>query len=189
MRVLLCSAAIVVALVIGGCGSDSGSTSTSAGDGQTTGSTTSQRGQEILQYLNRDEKPKSPGPHPGARIDRLIVRDVRKGIGPAIQSGDRGIFDFIATNWVTGDSLEGSWHRRRPYETTVEKGVVIDGWWQGVQGMRVGGRRQLIVPPALGFTTDPLLQSATTYFDIVLIRIRPQRPVGLGGDAPPQAAS
>jgi hypothetical protein len=45
--------------------------------------------------------------------------------------------------------------------------------------MRVSGRRQLIIPPALGFTTNPLLQNATTFFDIVLVEIRRQRPAGL----------
>ncbi|HEX7291000.1 MAG TPA: FKBP-type peptidyl-prolyl cis-trans isomerase [Conexibacter sp.] len=177
MRVLLCSAAIVVALVIAGCGSDSGSSS-SAGDGQTTGSTRP-RVQQILHYITREAKPRNPGPHPNARVDHLIVREIRRGIGPAIQTGDRGIFEFIATNWVTGEDLEEAWHRRRPFETTIEKGVVIDGWWQGIQGMRVGGRRQLIIPPALGFTTNPLLSNITPYFDIVLVEIRPQRPVGL----------
>jgi hypothetical protein len=178
MRVLLCSAAIAVALAIAGCGSGSSSSSTSASNEQTTrSSTTAARGQ--LYFFNRYPRPRSPGPHPGARIDHLIIRDIRRGQGPAIQAGDRGIFEFIVTDWVTGRRLEASWHRRRPYETQVEHNVVIDGWWQGIPGMRVGGRRQLIVPPALGFTTSPTLANATTFFDIVLVTIRPQRPSGL----------
>ncbi|MGN6187734.1 MAG: FKBP-type peptidyl-prolyl cis-trans isomerase [Conexibacter sp.] len=176
MRVLLCSAAIMVALAIAGCGSDSGS---SRGASTTRSSTTSQRQQTILHYVTREARPRNPGPHPGARVDHLIVKDVRRGIGPAIQAGDRGIFEFIATNWVTGRPLEASWHRKRPFETQVEHNVVIDGWWQGIPGMRVGGRRQLIIPPALGFTTNPTLAEATTFFDIVLVEIRPQRPAGL----------
>ena len=58
---------------------------------------------------------------------------------------------------------------------------MIDGWWQGIPGMRVGGRRQLIIPPSLGFTNNPTLQGATTYFDIVLVQVNPARPAGLGG--------
>jgi FKBP-type peptidyl-prolyl cis-trans isomerase FkpA len=58
---------------------------------------------------------------------------------------------------------------------------VIDGWWQGIPGMRVGGRRQLIIPPSLGFTQMPELQDATTFFDVVLVEIRPQQPAGVGG--------
>jgi hypothetical protein len=179
MRVLLCSAAVAVALAIGGCGSDSDSPSTSGGGDQTTAGVTTPA-QRVLHYITREAKPRNPGPHPGARVDHLIIRDVRRGVGPAIQAGDSGIFEFIATNWVTGRKLEESWHRRRPFETQVEHNVVIDGWWQGIPGMRVSGRRQLIIPPSLGFTTNPTLAEATTFFDIVLVEIRPQRPAGLG---------
>jgi hypothetical protein len=177
MRVLLCCAVIAVALAVAGCGSDSGS-KTSASNGQaTTGSSTP--GTKVLHYITREAKPTSPGPHPGARVDHLIVRDIRKGQGPAIQAGDRGIFEFISTNWVTGRRIDEAWHRRTPFETQIEHGVVIDGWWQGIPGMRVGGRRQIIVPPSLGFTTNPELREATTFFDVVLVEIRPQQPSGL----------
>jgi FKBP-type peptidyl-prolyl cis-trans isomerase len=189
MRVLLCSAAIAVAIGIAGCGSDSDSSS-GKNDTQTASSTTSQRPQRTLHYITREAKPRNPGPHPGARVDHLIVRDIRRGQGPAIQAGDSGSFDFISSDWVTGDPVDSSWRRNSPFETQIEKNVVIDGWWQGIPGMRVGGRRQIIVPPALGFTTNPLLQSSTIFFDVVLIEIRPQRPSGLGGGqpggAPPQ---
>lgn len=182
MRLLLCCAAVALALVVGACGSDSDSSSNANGDQSTTSTparTTPVR--ESLHYITREAKPRSPGPHPGARIDQLVIRDIRRGVGPAIQSGDSGIFEFIATNYVTGRPLESSWHRRRPFETQIEKNVVIDGWWQGIPGMRVGGRRQIIVPPSLGFTQNPELAGETTYFDVVLVEIRPQAPVGLGG--------
>lgn len=182
MRLPLCCAAVVVALVIAGCGSDSGSTSASS---QTTSSTTPQ--QTVLHYVNKYPRPRNPGPHPGARVARLIVRDVRRGQGPPIEAGDSGIFEFIATNWVTGRPLEASWHRRRPFETRIEHNVVIDGWWQGIPGMRVGGRRQILIPPSLGFTTNPTLQGAITYFDVVLVQINPQQPPGMGGSAPASA--
>ena len=176
MRLLLCCAAVVATLLVGGCGSDSGSSGTS---GDRAARTTPTRTITVLHHVNRLPRPSAPGPHPGARVDQLIVRDVRKGIGPAIQAGDRGQFDFIATNWRTGRLLESSWHRKRPFEVQIEKGVVIDGWWQGIPGMRVGGRRQIVIPPSLGFTTNPNLQEATTYFDVVLLQIEPQQPAGV----------
>jgi peptidylprolyl isomerase len=179
MRVLLCCAAIAVAVAIAGCGSDSGSSTGASTDQATTSSTTP--GRTVLHYITREAKPTSPGPHPGAKVDHLIVRDVRKGQGPALQAGDSGIFEFISTDWVTGRRVDEAWHRRTPFETRIEKGVVIDGWWQGIPGMRVGGRRRIIVPPSLGFTTNPALQNATTYFDVVLVELRPLQPAGLGG--------
>lgn len=181
MRLLLCLAAIVVAVAIAGCGGGSSSSSTNdqSTSAQSTTRTTARRDPAVLYYHNTIPRPRNPGPHPGARVERLIVRDVRRGIGPPIQSGDRGIFEFIATNWVTGRSIESAWHKRRPFETEIQHGVVIDGWWQGIQGMRVGGRRQILIPPSLGFTTNPTLTGATTYFDVVLNQINAQRPAGL----------
>jgi hypothetical protein len=179
MRLLLCCAATVVALVVAGCGGSGSSKSAGKTEATTNASTT----QKVLYYVNRLPKPRSPGPHPGARVDRLIVRDVAVGHGPAIRAGDSGVFEFIATNWATGAPLEESWHRGRPFETQIEHNVVIDGWWQG--------RRQILVPPSLGFTTNPTLKGATTYFDVVLNQIKRATPAGLGGGAsaspPPRA--
>jgi peptidylprolyl isomerase len=181
MRLTLCAVAAAAALAVAGCGDDSGSSGNDSA-ANTQAQTTTTPGL----YENTLPKPRSPGPHPGARVERLIVRDLREGTGPALQAGDNGIFDFIGVNWVTGERLDDSWGRRRPFETEIERNVVIDGWWQGIPGMRVGGRRTLIVPPSLGFTQSlvPGLSGATTYFDVVLLGIRPQQPRGLTDPAP-----
>jgi hypothetical protein len=186
MRLKLCFAAIAVVLVLGGCGDDS----SSSGDDQAATSTPEQT-TTVVRFTNRLARPSGPGPHPGARVERLIVRDVRVGTGPALQPGDTGVFDFISTDWVTGRPVDSSWARSRPFETQIEPTVVIGGWAQGIPGMRVGGRRQLVIPPALGFVQNapPELVGATTYFDIVLLEIRPLRPAALGGgvrEAPPE---
>ncbi len=180
MRLLLCCAALAVALVAVGCGGDS---SSSNDTGSTQASTSRPRGVEIIHYINKYPRPRNPGAHPNARVERLIIRDIRKGTGPEIHAGDRGQFEFIATNWTTGQPLEAAWHKKRTFETTIEKGVVIEGWWQGIPGMRVGGRRQITIPPALGFTQSlqPELIGATVYFDVVLLQADPELPRGLGG--------
>lgn len=181
MRLKLCCAAIAVVLVLAGCGDES-----SSGDGDTQAATSSSQTTttESVRFDNRLPKPRGPGPHPNARIDQLVIRDIRVGTGPALQAGDTGVFDFIGTNYKTGRPLDASWGRRRPFETAIEHDVVIDGWWQGIPGMRVGGRRQIIVPPALGFTSGFAgdLRGATTYFDVVLLEIRAARPEGLRDD-------
>ena len=146
-------------------------------------STTRPRAVQIIHYINKYPRPRNPGPHPNARIDRLIIRDIRKGTGPEIHAGDSGQFEFIATDWVTGEPLEAAWHKKRTFETQIEKGVVIDGWWQGIPGMRVGGRRQITIPTSLGFTTslEPAVMNSTPYFDVILLQVNPQQPRGLGG--------
>lgn len=178
MRLKLCCVVVAVALALVGCGDDS---SSSSGGSDQASATTAARRITILHYVNRQPRPRNPGPHPGARVDQLVIRDIREGQGRAIQAGDIGQFDFISTDWVTGKPIEASWRRRRAFETAIEKGVVIDGWWQGIPGMRTGGRRQITIPPALGFTQTlvPELMDATTYFDVVLIQINPARPRAL----------
>jgi len=190
MRLTLCGAVIVVALVVAGCGGSSSRTSAGTRTEATTatGTTTATRATSVY-YVNKYPRPANPGPHPGARVDQLIIRDVHKGTGPVIHAGDSGVFEFIAINWVTGRRLEYAWHKRRPFQTRVEHNVVIDGWWQGIPGMRVGGERQITIPPALGFTTNPELQEATTYFDVVLDHVIPQQPAGVGGGSNAAATS
>jgi hypothetical protein len=186
MRLKLCWAAVAVALAIAGCGggdSDSSSSASGSASGSQTTKAAPGRTLTILHHVNRLAKPRNPGPHPGAKIDHLIVRELRKGQGSPLQAGDTGMFDFIGTNYVTGRPLDSSWQARRPFESVIDHGVVIDGWWQGIPGMRVGGRRQLIIPPSLGFASSPdlSLRGITTYFDVVLLEIRKAQPVGLGG--------
>ncbi len=184
MRLTLCGAVVSVALVVAGCGGSSSRTSASSSTTATTatGTTATTEATNVF-FVNRFPRPPNPGPHPGARVDQLVVRDVHTGTGPVIHAGDRGIFEFISTNWITGRKLEYAWHKRRPFETRVEHNVVIDGWWQGIPGMRVGGERRITIPPSLGFTTNPELQSATTYFDVVLNQVIPQQPAGVNGTA------
>lgn len=181
MRLTLCGAVIVVALVVAGCGGSGSRTSADSRPSTTTSRTSATTGSTNVFFVNRYPKPGNPGPHPGARVEQLVVRDVHKGTGPVIHAGDSGIFEFIATDWISGRAIESAWHKRRPFETRVEHDVVIDGWWQGIPGMRVGGERRILIPPSLGFTTNPVLQGHTTYFDVVLNQVIPQRPAGLGG--------
>ncbi len=173
---MLCCLALTF---VAGCG---GSSKPTASKSTTT---TATHTTVIHGIKERYAKPASPGPHPGAKIKGLIVKDVRKGTGDEIHAGDTGLFDFIATNYVTGRAMESSWNRRRAFETRVEHGVVIDGWWQGIPGMRVAGERRLIIPPSLGFTTnpDPEVQRATTYFDVVLLGVIPAQAPGVGGNS------
>jgi hypothetical protein len=182
MRLLLSCAAIAAALGIAGCGGSS--SSSRAGRTQTTGTGPTRT---IVHYINKYPYPRNPGPHPGARVDHLVIRDIRRGPGPEIHAGDSGVFEFIATDWVSGRRLETAWHKIRPYEVRIEHNVVIDGWWQGIPGMRVGGRRQIIIPPGLGFTTNPELVGHTTYFDVVLLQVNPEQPPGVGGANPNRA--
>jgi peptidylprolyl isomerase len=178
-RLMLCCCAVT--LTVAGCGGSDAKKSTTAATSTPAQTTTTAAVKPIANPYTAKPKPVA---HPGAKIDHLIIRDVKKGTGVELHAGDTGIFDFIGSNYITGKPLDSAWHRKKgPFETAVDHGVVIDGWWQGIPGMRVGGRRQLIVPPSLGFnnTGNPAVEGITSYFDVVLLGVKPAQPAGVGG--------
>ncbi len=179
---LMLGCLVAAALMLAGCGSgsDSSTTRTAAHADRTTATTPAETTTTPGSIKNTYARPTSPGAHPGAKIETLVVKDVKKGTGAELHAGDTGLFEFIAVNYATGKKLDDSWGKKKPYETPIERGVVIDGWAQGIPGMRVGGRRQLTIPPALGFTTnpDPKIRDNPMFFDVVLLGVIPAKPAG-----------
>jgi peptidylprolyl isomerase len=178
-RLMVCCFALT--LGVAGCGSSSSKTDTSAASSTPAHTTTTPAQAKLAP--NPYPKP-HPIAHPGAKVETLVIKDVVKGTGAEIHAGDTGQFDFIGSDYITGKSLDGRWNDKKgPFETAVDHGVVIDGWWQGIPGMRVGGRRQITVPPSLGFrnTGNPLVEGITSYFDVVLRGVKPAQPTGVGG--------
>ena len=58
---------------------------------------------------------------------------------------------YVGVAWSTGSQFDASWDRMEPFRFGLGGGQVIQGWDQGVAGMRVGGRRTLTIPPQLGY--------------------------------------
>lgn len=80
----------------------------------------------------------------------LLVRDMRLGDGPAARRGD--IVGVRYAGWLPdGTTVDAVVPPSAPREFRLGAGEVIRGWDQGVLGMRVGGQRQIVVPPALGY--------------------------------------
>jgi peptidylprolyl isomerase len=191
LRLALCC--LAAALIFVGCGDSSEPTSSrtaAATTARTTPATTPSSEPEWIE--NPFEEPKrGPGAHPGANVDSLIVKDIVDGDGEELQAGDTGYFEFILANWKTGERIDKSWGKKKPFSIQVEHNVAIDGWWQGLPGMRVGGRRTLVIPPALGFVNNanPKVANKTTYFDVVLQGVEPAEPPGPGGEAPTEGGA
>ena len=89
-----------------------------------------------------------PGGDPPAD---LVIKDVRAGDGPEAKAGDMVSVHYVGVAFSTGEEFDASWDRGRALEFPLGAGRVIKGWDQGIRGMRVGGRRQLIIPPHLGY--------------------------------------
>jgi peptidylprolyl isomerase len=81
----------------------------------------------------------------------LVVEDVAVGDGPGAGDGDRLVVDYVGVRWSDGGEFDASWERGQPFEVTLGAGQVIPGWEQGLQGMQVGGRRIITIPPDLAY--------------------------------------
>ena len=81
----------------------------------------------------------------------LVVDDLEVGTGDEAQAGQNVEVHYVGVAWSTGDQFDASWDRGQTFTFRLGGGQVIGGWDQGVQGMRVGGRRQLTIPPDLGY--------------------------------------
>ena len=82
---------------------------------------------------------------------QLEVEDLTVGDGEAATSGRKVDVHYVGVSWSTGQQFDASWDRGQTLSFRLGAGEVIPGWDQGVDGMRVGGRRRLTIPPALAY--------------------------------------
>jgi peptidylprolyl isomerase len=89
-----------------------------------------------------------PGGEPPAQLE---ITDVWEGDGAVASPGDMVEVHYVGVAFSTGEEFDASWSRGGPLKFQLGVGQVIAGWDQGVQGMKVGGRRQLVIPPDLAY--------------------------------------
>jgi peptidylprolyl isomerase len=111
-------------------------------------------------------------PHTVALPDGLKYVDLKIGKGPRPTVGQTVRVHYVGT-LMDGTKFDSSRDRGQPFEFPLGEGRVIPGWDEGVKTMRVGGRRKLIVPPALAYgeqgAGDKIPPNATLIFDIELL--------------------
>ncbi|MCU1489782.1 MAG: peptidyl-prolyl cis-trans isomerase [Acidimicrobiaceae bacterium] len=81
----------------------------------------------------------------------LVIEDLKVGEGDEARPGQQVSVHYVGVAWSTGQQFDASWDRDEAFEFGLGAGQVIKGWDDGVAGMRVGGRRRLTIPPALGY--------------------------------------
>ncbi len=79
----------------------------------------------------------------------LHSSDLAEGDGPAAQRGATVTTHYVGVSWLTGRQFDSSWDRGKPLSFGL--GRVIEGWQEGIPGMRPGGRRLLVIPPAMAY--------------------------------------
>jgi peptidylprolyl isomerase len=86
----------------------------------------------------------------GTPPTQLESADLITGTGPAAKAGDSLTMQYVLATYSSGKVIQSSW-TSTPFTFTLGEGQVIPGWDKGVVGMKVGGRRELIIPPSLGY--------------------------------------
>ena len=81
----------------------------------------------------------------------LVVTDITEGDGAEATSGSTVEVHYVGVTHSTGEEFDASYNRGQPLSFRLGVGQVISGWDRGVTGMKVGGRRQLVIPPHLGY--------------------------------------
>ena len=81
----------------------------------------------------------------------MVVKDIKKGTGKEAKSGDTVSVQYVGALYHNNTVFDNSWDKGQPFSFPLGQGQVIKGWDQGVEGMKVGGRRELVIPPDLGY--------------------------------------
>jgi peptidylprolyl isomerase len=161
-RSILAVAALGAAVVIAGCGSGGSSTITvgnentadnaliKAGEktsSSTTPATTTAK-TPTSGPLSKEPKVTPPsGPAPA----KLETKELIAGTGAEAKAGDTVTVNYVGVLYKGGKEFNASWETKEPFTFVLGKGQVIKGWDQGIPGMKVGGRRELIIPAALAY--------------------------------------
>ncbi len=90
-------------------------------------------------------------PHLEPTPDDLLIEELIVGTGEEATSGQTAVVHYVGVGVTSGEQFDASWDRSEPFSFPLGAGHVIQGWDRGVVGMKVGGRRRLVIPPHLGY--------------------------------------
>ncbi|MCC3271470.1 FKBP-type peptidyl-prolyl cis-trans isomerase [Arthrobacter zhangbolii] len=96
------------------------------------------------------QKPEIDFPEHDAPTD-LVIEDIVVGDGQEVKAGDTVSTHYVGVAFSTGEEFDASWNRGTPLDFRVGVGQVIQGWDQGLLGMKVGGRRRLEIPSSMAY--------------------------------------
>ncbi len=160
--VVLSLAGLLAAAVLAGCGSGGSSTITvgneNSSDNALEHSTTKEK--EPSETSSNEAKTPTTGPlskkpvvtSPGGTPPKKeVIKDLIVGTGAEAKAGQSVTVNYVGIDWKSGKEFDSSWKRNEPFTFALGKKQVIPGWEKGIPGMKVGGRRELQIPPALAY--------------------------------------
>ncbi|KAB2343051.1 FKBP-type peptidyl-prolyl cis-trans isomerase [Actinomadura rudentiformis] len=115
------------------------------------------------------ERPEIDFPE-GTPPDYLDITDITVGDGAEATTGSTVSVHYVGVSFSTGEEFDASWNRGSTFEFPLGGGRVIKGWDMGVKGMKVGGRRKLVIPPHLAYgdrSPSPRIKPGETLIFVV----------------------
>ena len=90
-------------------------------------------------------------PHVGPAPTQLLIEEIVVGDGEEAKTGQTAVGHYVGVGVSSGEEFDASWNRGEAFTFKLGAGYVIKGWDEGVVGMKVGGRRRLVIPAHLGY--------------------------------------
>ena len=153
-RTTVATAALAATVLIAGCGGSSSSSTIGVGN--------ENKSDEALVKAGETAVVKTPTSGPlatepkvtppaGPAPTKLEKKDLIVGTGKEAKAGDTVSVNYVGVLYKNGKVFDASWKRKEPFQFKLGQGQVIPGWDQGVPGMKVGGRRELVIPAELAY--------------------------------------
>lgn len=147
-----------LALFAVGCGGSDDSSSTTNAETSAVGTSTVESTTTTESSSSAEEssgnggktKPKVTVPS-GPPPKKLEIKEIEKGTGATAKAGDEVTVQYVGVGYDSEEEFDSSWSRNEPFSFSLGAGEVIQGWDKGVEGMKVGGRRELIIPANLAY--------------------------------------
>ncbi|HEV7482045.1 MAG TPA: FKBP-type peptidyl-prolyl cis-trans isomerase [Solirubrobacterales bacterium] len=136
---LMLALCLALAIAVAGCGGSSDSSSGSSGSSSAEPDNTDLSKKPIV-VVPKGVSPKT-----------FAYKEIVEGTGPVAKSGDKVTVQYVGVGFDTEKEFDSSWSRNEPFPFTLGAGEVIKGWDKGVEGMKVGGRRELLLPGDLAY--------------------------------------
>lgn len=170
MKFLALIVALCAALALTACGDDGSTAATQA-------STTPKQKPPPKKPPGTDaEEPIAGPPKPpkvyvpsGPPPTDLVVKDLRRGSGPITRPHSRLAVHFIAVDYRSGKTIEAQWEPQQAFTFEYDHGLPMQGWEEGLVGMRVGGRRKMLVPSHLAYKEGSIVYVV----DLLAVEKRP----------------
>lgn len=194
MNKTILSILVALALVVAGCGGGSSSTSSSGESSSSSTDTTASAEKPFViptkgeppivyeeEFLKNEGKNGLVGPElkpvlpKGPPPKTLALTDLVEGIGHMATPGSTVTVQYVGVLYGSGKKFDSSWDHGEPFTFKLGAGEVIPGWEEGIQGMEVADRRELVVPPELAYGSQQvgsIPPNSTLIFVVELLKVK-----------------